>query len=434
MNPLYRNDRAGEYPDSWYTATADLPPPNPPLLGATRADVCILGAGFTGLVAAIELAGRGYDVVVLEAHRPGFGASGRNGGQMGSGYNWSQTQLEAEFGRGNARLLWDLAEEARSLVRSLAAAHAPNARLRDGVAHGAWSAPEARALRSEAEHLRRAYGYRQIESLTTDAFEGIIRSPRYRGGIIDRGAAHLHPLRHVAGLVRAARALGVRFHDRTEVTGIAHGDRVTVRTPAGRVDAGFLVIAGNGYLPTLDRRLAARVMPINSFIGATEPLGDLAHDVLTQDIACADSKFVVNYFRLTEDRRLLFGGREAYTIGFPRDISTRLHARMTHLFPQLQGIRFSHVWGGTLGITLSRLPLATALAPNVFAAAGFSGHGVALTHIAGRLMAEAVAGQAERFETFAALAPRPFPGGASLRAPLLTLAMSWYGLRDRLGV
>jgi gamma-glutamylputrescine oxidase len=195
-----------------------------------------------------------------------------------------------------------------------------------------------------------------------------------------------------------------------------------------------VIFAGNGYLPDLDRKLSARVMPINSFIAATEPLGDRWTDILAKDIAVADSKFVVNYYRMSEDRRFLFGGRESYTLGFPSDITTKLRQRMLSLFPQLGDVEISHVWGGTLGITMTRLPVVMRIAPNALAASGFSGHGVALSGFAGRVMAEAIAGQAERFDTLAKLPGMPFPGGTTLRAPLLTLAMTWFSLRDRLGI
>lgn len=431
---LYRNDRPGEFPRSWYAATADIPAERPHLLGDVKADVAVVGAGFTGLVAALTLAEKGFDVVVLEAHRAGWGASGRNGGQVGSGFNQCQRWLEEKVGKGPARALWDMTEESKTLLRDLSARHAPEALYRPGVALGACSATEARELRDDAEWLRRNYGYTLIEDMTRDAFQEVVRSPLYQGGVIDMGAGHIHPLRYALGLAAAAERAGVRLFERTEVTAIDHGDPAVLHTPSGRVQASHVILAGNGYLPGLDRKVSARTMPLNSFIAATEPLGDRAHEVLSRDIACADDKFVVNYFRLSEDKRLLFGGRENYTIAFPRNIEPELRRRMEKMFPQLKGVGIDYVWGGTLGITMSRLPLVTRVAPNVLSAGGFSGHGVAQTGIAGRVMAEAVAGQAERFDIWAGLPVRPFPGGAALRAPLLVLAMTWYSLRDRLGI
>jgi len=434
MNPLFRNDPQGAYPDSWYVASSDIPPPRPALEGSVTADVAILGAGYTGLCAALYLAGRGYSVAVLDAHRAAFGASGRNGGQVGSGFNKSQRWLEANVGHNRARALWDMAEAAKAQLRDLAADHAPEARYTPGVAHGEYTEADAREAQAAVDHLAARYGYDQAEVLPGDALRDIVRTPLYKGGVLDMGAGHIHPLRYGLGLASAAEDAGATIYEHTEVTGISHGATVTFHTPRGTVRARHAILAGNGYLPVIERKVSARVMPINSFIAATEPLGDRAAEVLTRDIAVADSKFVVNYYRMSEDKRLLFGGRESYSIGFPTDITTALRRRMETLFPQLAGVRIDHVWGGTLGITMTRLPLVTRVAPNVLNASGFSGHGVALSGFAGRVMAEAIAGQSERFDVLSDLPITPFPGGASLRAPLLSLAMSWYSLRDRLGV
>lgn len=433
-NVLYRNDRPATYPDSWYKASSDIPPECPSIKGMHQVDACIIGAGFTGLVAALELAQAGLDVVVLDAHRVGWGASGRNGGQVGSGFNKDQRWLERKMGKGPARALWDMTEEAKALLKSLSAQHAPEARFLPGVAHGAYSATEARHLRDEVEHLRRDYGYEPIEGLTREAFQEIVKSPLYQGGLLDMGAGHIHPLRYALGLARAAEAAGARIFERSEVIRVEQGDPALVVTGNARVQARFVVLAGNGYMPTLSKPVAARTMPLNSFVAATEPLGDKAHEVLSRDIAVADSKFVVNYFRLSEDKRLLFGGRENYTVAFPSSIEPELRKRMEAMFPQLKGVGIDYVWGGTLGITMTRLPLVTRAADNILSAGGFSGHGVAHSGFAGKIMAQAVLGQAEKFDIFSQLPVPPFPGGTMFRAPLLTLAMTWYSMRDRLGV
>jgi gamma-glutamylputrescine oxidase len=434
MNPLYRNDTAGEFPASWYAATADLPPQRPSLRGNQQADVCIIGAGYTGLTAALRLAQAGRKVIVLEAHRAGFGASGRNGGQVGSGYNWHQIDLAKKLGDGPARALWDCAEQAKADLHHLIDTHAPDAKWTPGVAFGTYSDKGRKHLHAEAEFLARNYGYDKITPLDRAGLHDIVRTDAYAGGWLDNGAAHIHPLRYAVGLAAAAEAAGAVILEGSEVHCIQQGTPARVQTGRGVVTADHVILAGNGYLPGINRKVAARVMPINSFIGATEPLGDLADEVLTRDIAVADSKFVVNYYRQSEDRRLLFGGRESYSVGFPSDIAPALHARMVSLFPQLAQVKLDYVWGGTLGITMTRLPALQRVAPNMMSGAGFSGHGVALSGFTGRVMAEAILGQTGRFDVMSALPVPNFPGGARFSTPLLTLAMTWYALRDRLGV
>ncbi len=434
MNPLFRNDKAGEFPDSWYAASADIPDHRPDLRGQKAADVCIIGAGFTGLTAALRLAEKGFDVIVLDAHRAGFGASGRNGGQVGTGYNWGQADLAAKMGDGPARAVWDLAEMAKADIAELAAKYAPEARLTPGVAHGAYSDREIRDIHEDCEFQDKTYGYTQNQPLGQADFNDLVRTKKYRGGALDMGAGHIHPLRYALGLAKAAEAAGVRIFERSAVHNVTKGDPAKVQTDKGHVMAKHVIYAGNGYLPNIENKIAARVMPINSFICATEPLGEKAAEVLARDIAVADDKFVVNYYRMSEDKRFLFGGRENYGIGFPKDISSKLIERMEDLFPQIKGSRIDYVWGGTLGITMTRLPCVQRIDTNIWSGAGFSGHGVALSGFTGRVIAEAIAGQEEKFDAMANLPVPSFPGGSAFRMPLLTLAMTWYALRDRLGV
>ncbi|MEI4232819.1 NAD(P)/FAD-dependent oxidoreductase [Roseovarius sp. D22-M7] len=434
MNLLYANDRRGEYPDSWYAATADPLDRFAPLQGETRADVCVVGAGYTGLSAALHLAEAGLDVVLLEAQRVGFGASGRNGGQLGSGQRMAQTALERLVGRGDAGKLWDLGEDAKDLVTSLIAKHDIACHLKPGVAHACFSQREAASEHAYADHLAETYGYTRIEKLDRDAMQALCPSPAYVGGTLDMGAGHLHPLAFALGLGRAAQAAGVRMHEGSFVRQIERGSPTRVSTDKGTVRADHVILACNGYLGDLDRRVAAHVMPINNFIAATEPLGRDAARVLTQDVAVADSKFVINYFRLSHDGRLLFGGGESYGYRFPRDIAAVVRKPMLEIFPHLAGTRIDHAWGGTLAITMKRMPYLARLAPNILSASGYSGHGVGTATHAGRLMAEAVRGEADGFETLSRLPAPAFPGGSALRTPLLVLAMTWFSLRDRLGI
>jgi len=432
LDVLTANDRAGEYPASWYAGTAAPLPPFPAAEGAMRADVCIIGAGFTGLSAALHLAERGYDVVVLDAHRVGWGASGRNGGQVGTGQRLEQEALERMLGKSHARALWDLAQEAVALTRALAAEHAPEAGWADGIIHACHRARLVPHARAHAERMARDYGYDLIRPLGRDEMRALVGSPAYHGGDIDMGGGHLHPLRYALGLARAAAARGVRIHEHSTVRRIDRADPAVVETDGARITASHVLLACNGYIGDLDRRTAARVMPINNFIVATEPLDpQLRQSVLRGNHAVADTKFVINYFRLSEDNRLLFGGAESYGYRFP-DIARLVRGPMLEIFPQLGAAKITHAWGGTLGITLNRMPHFERLRGNILAASGYSGHGVALATLGGKLAAEAIAGQAERFDLMARVPTRPFPGGAGLRWPLLVLAMAWFSLRDRL--
>ena len=433
MNLLHANDTAGHYPPSFYAATATPLDPFAALQGDTRADVCVIGGGYTGLSAALHLRQRGYDVVLLEAHRVGFGASGRNGGQVGSGQRQDQDWLEAAFGRGQAHRLWDLAEEAKSLLKSLIADHRMPVTLHPGVAHACRTDAELAASRANTDKLRRDYGYAHLETLDQPAIRRLIGSTVFKGGEIDRDAGHLHPLNYAIGLAAAAAKAGVRLHERSEVATINPGKRPVVKTAMGSVACDQVILACNGYLGDLDPKVAARVMPINNFIVATEPLGDRAQEILAEPVAVADSKFVVNYWRLSEDNRLLFGGGESYGYRFP-DILKTVSKPMLAIYPQLKATRIDFAWGGTLAITMNRLPCFTRPQPNVLSASGYSGHGVAMATLAGKILAEATAAQSERFDLMASLPQASFPGGPAMRWPLLVLAMTWYSMRDRLGI
>ena len=433
MSLLHANDRPGAYPQSWYAATAEPMAPFPSLEGETRADVCVVGGGYTGLSAALCLAERGYDVVLLEAQRVGFGASGRNGGQVGTGQRTDQAELEAAYGMDAARALWDIAEDAKAEVVRRIEAHGIDAAHRPGVAQGFRSSRDVVEAHAEIERVAQVYRYDRVEALDRSGIAGHLGSETFAGGYLDHGAAHIHPLRFALGLANAAQLAGVRLHERSEVTGFDPAGPV-VRTAGGTVRAIHVILAANGYLGALAPDVAQRVMPINNFIVATEPLGDRGRHILPGDIAAADDRFVVSYWRKSEDGRLLFGGGESYGYRFPSDIAGVVRGPLARVYPELKDIRIDYAWGGTLAITMRRLPHFAQVAPGVLSASGYSGHGVALATMAGRILAEAVAGQSERFDVMASLRTPRFPGGATLRSPLLVLAMSWYALRDRLEI
>ncbi|MGG7644318.1 NAD(P)/FAD-dependent oxidoreductase [Rhodovulum sp. YNF3179] len=433
MDLLTANDRPGAYPDSWYAATVDPLPPFPPARGEIACNVCIVGGGYTGLSAALHLAERGYTVRLLEANRVGWGASGRNGGQIAVGQRVEQDRLEADLGRETAARLWQLGRESVETVHDLIARHGIDCGYRPGIIHADHRARYVAHSHAYAEKLRRDYGYDKLRPLDRDEIRALVGSPGYHGGALDMGSGHLHPLALALGLARAADAAGATIHEASRVTAIAAGARVVLTTAEATIRADHVILACNGYLGGLAPPVAARVMPINNFVVATEPLGaDRARGLIRDDHAVGDSRFVINYFRLSADHRLLFGGGESYGWRFPADIAAKVRRPMLEVFPQLRGVAIDYAWGGTLGITMRRLPHVARLAGNIFSAGGYSGHGVAMGTFAGRVMADAIAGQAERFDVMAGVPAPRFPGGAALRWPLLVLAMSWYALRDRL--
>lgn len=432
MNLLYANDRAGQFPPSYYAATALGARDFAPLRGEMRADVCVVGAGYTGLSAALHLAQAGVSVVVLDAHRVGFGASGRNGGQVGSGQRQDQVYLERAYGFERARRLWDMGQEAKALVKTLIAQHNIPSPFAHGVAHAARSKASFAHESAYAEKLARDYGYDEINVLQGDDFAALVPSKAYIGGALDRGAGHIHPLNFALGLGNAAAQAGAQIYGESPVHHIETRGQTGVYTDRGCVLCDTVILATNGYGAGLLRQTAARVMPINNFIIATAPLGDQAARVLTQNIAVADDRFVVNYWRLSDDGRLLFGGGESYGYRFP-DIIPAVMKPLVQVYPHLRGVQVDYAWGGTLAITRTRLPYAARLGP-VLTASGYSGHGVAMATLAGKLMAQAAQGQSDGFDLLTQIAPPPFPGAGGLRWPLLVGAMTWFSLRDRLGI
>ena len=432
MDLLTANDRPGAYPDSYYRATANRLEPFAPLVEDATCDVCIVGAGYTGLSAALYLAENGFDVMVVEAHRVGWGASGRNGGQLGSGQRLDQVQLERDLGQKAARQLWDLGRDAKTLVRDLIDRHDIECDYRPGILHADHRQRYVDDSRAYAEKLQRDYGYGQIRFVDREQLTDMVDSPAYFGGTYDTGAGHLHPLNFALGLARAARDAGARIHENTRVSKIETGATTRVQCGNLKVMARHVLLACNGYLGDLDTTVARRVMPINNYIVATEPLtGDRAHAALRRNIAVADSKYVVNYFRLSRDNRLLFGGGESYGYRFPRDIKAFVRPHMLAIFPQLKDVQIDYGWGGTLGITMNRMPHLRRLESGVLTASGYSGHGLGMGTFCGRLAGELICGTASRFDMMAAIPTPDFPGGAKYRRPLLALAMLYYSLRDR---
>ena len=415
--------------DSWYLRTANPIPDHPPLEGDVRADVAVLGAGYTGLNAALHMAERGFRVTVLEAKRVGWGASGRNGGQIVTGYNPSIASLGQWVGPDDARRLWGLAAEARRLLTDTITRHGIACALTRGYLFAGLRARHMADLEAMAAEWR-DLGQEGAQLLDQAQMRERVGARGYVGGLFDPDGGHLHPLNYALGLAEACRAAGVTIHENSPVTSVDTSAAPSLATARGRVRANALVIAGNALLGNLVPRLQRTIAPVGTYIAATERLGRARmRQVLRDDVAVCDMNFVLNYYRRTPDDRLLFGARVSYSGRDPANLKQQMRRSMLKTFPQLADVRFDQVWGGLVDITVNRAPQLGRLGPASYFAQGFSGQGVALTAIAGRVMAEAVAGQAERFDLFARIPHSTFPGGP-LRTPALMLAMLWFRLRD----
>ena len=415
---------------SYYVATAHHSQAFATLASDVEADLVVVGGGCTGLSAALHAAERGHSVVLLEGGRIGWGASGRNGGQIIPGLRKGASELTATYGRERARALLDLALEARSLVLELITQHAIDCDLRlTGHLLAAVRSRDMRNLEAEARCLTNVMGYHDAELLSKDEARRQVDAP-YEGGLLDRGGGHMHPLNYTLGLARAAARAGATIHQDTEAVRLtSEAGRVRISTAEGSVAARHAILAGDALLEGLMPGVSARIMPVANYVVATAPLAG-ASDLIPHDAAISDTRFVVNYYRRTVDGRILFGGGERYTRDPPRDIAAFVRPHLEGVFPSLRGVRIDHAWGGLVSVTLTRLPH-VGREGDVFFAHGYSGMGVILSTLAGKLLVEAIGGEAERFDLFAGIEPPPFPGGVALRSPLHVLGMLWYALRDR---
>ena len=425
------NDQLGKHAPSWYAATANAIPEFERANGDLKFDVVIIGGGYSGLSSALHLSEKGYKVCVLEAHRIGWGASGRNGGQIGSGQRIGQDELESLVGDELAKQAFEIGVDANKLVRTLIAEHDIDCDLRDGSIEAYHKKRYNAYGQQEVEHLATQYGYHSLRYLSPEEMSAKIGSPNYSGGVLDTQAGHLHPLNYAIGLAKAAHKAGAELFELSRVFSVAGGNPCRVKTEKANITANHVILASNGYLGHLDRQVAARVMPINNFIVATEPLDQATAMNVIRDGECVyDSRFVVNYFRLSRDNRLLFGGGENYTYRFPRNIVNTVTKPMFKIFPQLRDAKIEYAWGGTLAITRNRLPHFEMRRDNIINISGYSGSGVHMATMAGKITAEAIDGQMGRFDIMSRLPTPKFPGGATLRWPLLPLALTWYAMRD----
>ncbi|WP_428507492.1 NAD(P)/FAD-dependent oxidoreductase [Roseateles sp.] len=435
--------------DSYYAATAPQGPAFAPLQGTVEADVAIVGGGLAGLSAALELSARGFSVALLEAGEIGGGASGRNGGQALAGLACEHGEIEHQLGLETARRIWAMSLEAVELIRQRCQDHAIDCDWQDGFLSVATSAHKAADLQTSQQRMAEVYGYEQ-RWIPKNELPGWIASPRYQAGVHDPASGHLHPLKYCRALAHllgdAARRPGtapVQLFEHSPALALEQGTAaqtgITLRSSQGQLRAKYLLLAGNVYLPELAPQiapqLAHRIMPVGTYIGCSAPIeAERLNALIPSRSAVCDTNFVLDYFRPTADRRLLYGGRVSYSTRTPPDLKASMAARMHATFPQLADVGMEYAWGGFVDISMNRAPdfgrLGTA--QNIYYLQGFSGHGLALTGLAGKLVAEAMAGDASRFDCFATLRHRPFPGGTLMRMPALVLGMAYYRLKDLL--
>ena len=427
------------YTPSYYADSANPKPDYPALEGEVQTDICIVGAGFTGLSAALHLAEQGYQVAVLEAERIGWGASGRNGGQVCQGHNMGHEDLEKKVGKAGADMLWQMSLESVDLVKDLVAKHEIDCDLKQGVLHVAAKPSHNAHIKETVEYKNKVLNYDALKYVEPEEVSNMLGCERFGAGEYWTEGAHLHPLNYALGLAAAAEKAGVQFFENSRVSHYERrqtpaGKGVEVFGEQGSVKAKYVLLACNGYLGKLEPRIAGKIMPINNFILATEPLDEATcRRINRDDVAVADSRFVINYFKLSGDNRLLWGGGENYSSKFPKDIGSFVRPYMLEYYPELKDVKIDYGWGGTLAITLNRMPHFERIDEVIYVAQGYSGHGVALATLGGKLMAEAISGSAERFDLFSKVPTPTFPGGTLLRWPGLVAGMLFYSLRDRLG-
>lgn len=424
-----------EHTQSYYAASANAYTPFPPLEEPISCDVCIIGAGYTGLSSALHLAENGYQVVVLEAAKVGFGASGRNGGQVVNSYSRDVDVIEKSYGKDAARMLGSMMFEGGDIIRERIKRYGIACDYRQGGLFVALNARQFATLEEQKQNWER-YGNDQLELLDAAQIRQEIDSDRYVGALLDKRGGHLHPLNLAIGEAQAIVLNGGRIFEQSPVVEIQHGSPAVVKTAQGQVTARYVIVAGNAYLGSkLEPSLSKRSMPCGTQVLTTEPLGaELAASLLASNYCVEDCNYLLDYFRLTADHRLLYGGGVVYGARDPEDIDRLIVPKLLKTFPQLKGVKIDYRWTGNFLLTLSRMPQFGRLENNIYYMQGDSGHGVTCTHLAGRLISEVLRGDAERFDAFARLPHYPFPGGRNMRIPLTAMGAAYYSIRDRLGV
>ncbi len=423
-----------EHTGSYYAASANPSPERPPLQGSHETDVCVIGAGYTGISTALFLLEHGFRVTVLEAAKVGFGASGRNGGQIVNSYSRDIDVIERTLGNDQARMLGDMAFEGGRIIRERVKRYDIKCDLKDGGVFAAFNQKQMDHLQSQKQLWER-YGHTELQMLDTAGIRNVVNTDLYVGGMLDMSGGHIHPLNLVLGEAAAVESLGGIIHEQSKVIRVDQGDKAVVHTEQGQVTARFVVVAGNAYLGDLIPQLAAKSMPCGTQVVATEPLSpEMAHALLPQDYCVEDCSYLLDYYRLSGDRRLIFGGGVVYGARNPADVVSLVRPNLVKTFPQLKDVKIDYAWTGNFLLTVSRLPQVGRIGNNIYYSQGCSGHGVTFTHVAGKILAEALRGQAERFDAFAALPHYPFPGGRLLRVPFTAMGAWYYQMRDKLGI
>ncbi len=419
---------------SWYAASANDKRVRPSLEGEETADICIIGAGFTGLSAALEMAERGFSVIVLEGERIGFGASGRNGGQIVNGYSRDLETIAGRYGREKAVQLGEMSLEGGEIIRQRVRKYGIDCDLVDGGFFAAFTSKQIKEMETNKSNWEK-HGHSGLEMVSKAEVGKYVKSDRYAGGMIDRFGGHIHPLNYVLGEASAIESLNGRIFENSRVVSVEKGAQVTVRTDRGSVKAKYLLVCGNAYLGGLLPEIGERMMPVSSQVMATEPLDQgLIEDLLPANYCVEDANYILDYYRRTSDNRLLYGGGIGYGGSDPADLTGVIRPNMLKTFPQLKNTRIDFAWSGNFALTLTRVPHIGRLSENIYFSHGDSGHGVTTTQLLGKILGEAVAGHAGRFDVWSSLPNYPFPGGKTFRVPLTVLGAWWYGLRDRLGV
>lgn len=422
---------------SYYEASVSRPPLAPPLAGRIEADIGVVGGGYAGLSAALELAERGYRVALLEARHIGWGASGRNGGQVLAGYGFAGLEaIEVQLPAEEARRAWDISVEGLHLLRDQIARFQIDCDYVAGHVSLAIGRRKAHALERWVQHVAQRYNY-ALQPIPGTELGDWIASRHFEAGAFDPLSGHLHALKYCLGLAAAAQQAGVQLFENSAAVAIQRGDAPVVKTAQGEVACRYVVLAGNVYLAEFGEHVAAelssRIMPVGTYIITTAPMPQaLADSLIRYRSAAFDTNLVLDYFRVTADNRLLFGGGESYTTATPLNLKEKMRRRMVKVFPQLAHLEVPYVWGGFVDLTMNQAPDFGRIGHNIYYLQGYSGHGLALAGMSGKLVAEAVAGQAERFDLFTRLKHRTFPGGELLRTPALVLGMLYYRLRDML--